>query len=126
MKARCYNVNDPSYKDYGGRGIKMDKSWENDFSIFATWAQENGYNNSLTIDRIDNDGNYEPSNCRWTDMKAQGINKRNNIIVKFQGEKMCLSESAKCSGIPYQALKDRYRSGDRGERLFRKVRKLKK
>lgn len=64
MKRRCYNQNDPSYYLYGGRGIKVCKEWQSS-SNFLKWAYENGYADNLEIDRIDPDGNYEPSNCRW-------------------------------------------------------------
>lgn len=83
MKRRCYDENFKQYKDYGGRGITICDEWtgENGLQNFAKWAYANGYDeNALrgkcTIDRINNDGNYEPSNCRWVDMKTQAKNKR--------------------------------------------------
>jgi hypothetical protein len=86
MKKRCLNYNDPSYKYYGGRGIKICDEWLNDFEKFSKWAFENGYNEKAkrgqcTIDRIDNNGNYEPQNCRWVDMKIQAQNRRNRKCV---------------------------------------------
>ena len=65
MKARCYNVNAPKYHRYGQRGISVFKGWESDFMVFREWALGSGYQSNLTIDRINNDGNYEPKNCQW-------------------------------------------------------------
>ena len=65
MKKRCYNPHDKYYKNYGGRNIKVCDEWRSDFSLFKKWADTNGYKQGLSIDRIDNDKNYEPGNCRW-------------------------------------------------------------
>lgn len=79
MKQRCYNPLHTRYKDYGGRGIKICDEWLSDHKTFYDWAIKNDYTDNLSIDRIDNDGNYEPSNCRWVTMKVQQNNRRNNI-----------------------------------------------
>lgn len=76
MKTRCYNKNHKFYKDYGGRGVKICDEWQHDFMSFRKWAINNGYKDGLTIDRIDVNGNYEPSNCRWATMSVQNKNKR--------------------------------------------------
>ena len=77
MKERCTLETHKYYKDYGGRGIKVCKLWMNDFQSFYVWAMSNGYKEGLTIDRIDNNKGYEPSNCRWVTMAIQNKNKRN-------------------------------------------------
>lgn len=94
IKQRCYNINNPQYINYGGRGIVVCDEWKNDFKTFHDWAILNGYeeNKGLSIDRINNDGNYEPNNCRWT---TQNIQQRNTRDLKptnksgFRGVSWC-------------------------------------
>lgn len=75
IKKRCNNKNHHAFKDYGGRGISLSMVWNN-YEVFRDWALANGYEEGLSLDRIENDGNYEPSNCRWVTQKIQVINKR--------------------------------------------------
>jgi hypothetical protein len=75
MKDRCYREKNRNYKYYGGRGIKICDEWKDNFEAFYNWAMSNGYREDLTIDRIDAEGDYEPSNCRWADYEGQNINK---------------------------------------------------
>lgn len=96
MKTRCYNPNYRCYKDYGGRGIIVCQEWLDDFLNFYTWAVEKGYKKGLELDRHpDQNGNYEPGNCRWATKLKQANNKRNNIIVEFKGETMTLPEAVR-------------------------------
>lgn len=107
IKTRCYNVNNERYNDYGGRGIIICDEWRNDFMAFYNWAMNNGYKEGLTIDRIDNDGNYEPSNCRWTDKMVQNNNKRNNHLVEYNGKAASLADTCRENGFNYNMIKQR-------------------
>lgn len=109
IKTRCYNPNCQKYKNYGGKGILMCDEWLNDFNSFYEWSIKNGWKDGLTIDRIDVDGNYEPSNCRWVDWETQQRNKSNNIYVEFDGKKVCLKEYAELKGISYDKVRYDYK-----------------
>lgn len=99
MRDRCYNKNNKRYKDWGGRGIAVCDEWRNDFMNFYNWAYENGYNENLTIDRIDNNKGYEPSNCRWVTRKQQARNRRSNINFTYNGETHCIVEWCELLGL---------------------------
>ena len=108
MLERCNNPNATAYKHYGARGIKC---LFGGYPQFKSWALSNGYKEGLTIDRIDNNGNYEPSNCRWVTMKAQNVNKRNTIRITVNGVRKPLSMWAKEYKLPYTTVYNRYRKG---------------
>ena len=110
IKNRCYNKNHKSYKDYGERGIKVCEEWrdkENGFINFYNWAIQNGYDENVeskqcTIDRIDTNGNYEPSNCRWVSSKIQSNNKRNNINITYNNRTQTLKQWCEELDINYK------------------------
>lgn len=107
MKTRCLNPNFERFSDYGGRGITICEEWENDFQSFHDWSMKNGYSDDLTIDRIDNDGNYEPSNCRWVTNEVQLNNSRQCNFIEFNGETHNMTEWSKILGIPRYVLSNR-------------------
>lgn len=111
IKSRCFRKTETNYKNYGGRGISMDDNWKKDFKTFFDWAIENGYKTGLSIDRINNNGNYEPSNCRWTSRKTQQRNTRRNVYLTFNNETHCISEWAELYGIKVNTLYARLRHG---------------
>lgn len=107
MKQRCNNPNHKRYKDYGGRGITICSEWDNSYEIFREWAMDNGYNDDLTIDRKDNDGNYEPQNCRFVDMKFQSNNRRNNRLITFNDTTHTLMEWSDILGLDRHIIESR-------------------
>lgn len=118
MKTRCYNSNFPRYKDYGGRGIAICSEWLNDPCSFFEWAKSNGYNDNLTIDRIDNDGDYTPNNCRWTTKKQQNNNRRTNRFFTFCGVTKTIAQWAEETGINQFTLYDRLEHGWPDDKMF--------
>lgn len=111
IKQRCYNQNNEAYKNYGGRGIKVCDEWLNDTTKFISWSLDNGYEKGLEIDRIDVNGNYEPSNCRWVSRIINANNKRNNIKYIFNNKEMSIKEISELVKIPITTLKSRLKKG---------------
>lgn len=91
MLHRCEDEKREKYKDYGGRGITVCEEWH-DANVFMDWAFDNGYEEGLQIDRIDVNGNYEPSNCRWVTAKENSRNRRNTVFLTVNGETKCVAE----------------------------------
>lgn len=104
IKQRCYDKNSKEYINYGGRGITVCNEWLNDFQVFYDWAMANGYKDDLTIDRIDVNGNYEPSNCRWVTVKVQNNNKRSNRLITYNEKTQTLAQWADELQINYKKL----------------------
>jgi len=101
MRRRCNKPNDPGYKNYGGRGITICRRWDKFENFYADMGDKP---KGLSIERVDNYGNYEPSNCKWATREEQDRNKRNNRIIKYEGREQCLTDWARESGINYRTL----------------------
>lgn len=123
MRNRCYLKTNDSYYRYGGRGITVCQEWRRSFLPFSEWAKSNGYRSDKSIDRINPDGNYEPSNCRWATDKQQARNKSKDspslLRVIHDGNDLNLSEWSRKLKICYTTLVKRYNKGIRGEALLR-------
>jgi len=109
-KTRCYRPYSKDYKEYGARGIRMCDEWLHDFGAFQSWALENGYSDSLTLDRINPDGNYCPENCRWATIKQQANNRR-ACFLTYNGETHTRKEWAEITGISRNNIADRLHKG---------------
>ena len=118
MMGRCYRKSDKHYHLYGGRGIKVCEEWH-DFWNFAKWSDSiGGRPDNEEIDRIDNDGDYCPENCRWATRKQQNSNKSNNIVIEYNGKKQTLAEWSEETGIRWGVLNHRYHRGWSAERML--------
>lgn len=109
MKRRCYQVNAEYYKNYGGRGIIVCDEWKNDYIPFLNWALNNGYKEGLTIDRINNDGNYEPNNCRWITQQNQLFNRRKTKFYSYKGMNKTLTQWADFYNMSRTTLAKRFK-----------------
>jgi hypothetical protein len=107
MKARCNNPKNKRYENYGGRGIVICNDWLNNYEVFQEWALQNGYSDKLTLDRINVDGNYELSNCRWVAIEIQANNKTNCMYIEFQGKTQSLSQWCKELNLNYGTISSR-------------------
>lgn len=116
MRNRCNNPSVDAYPDYGGRGIKVCDEWNDNFQTFRDWAYASGYapdkdGHDCSIDRIDTNGDYEPSNCRWIGGVAQANNRRSNRLYTYSGVTHNIKEWADLYGLPYQRLHQRLKAG---------------
>lgn len=107
IKCRCYEENNPAYKHYGERGVSMCDEWRTDFTAFRDWALSNGYADNLTIERIDNNGNYSPENCCWIPQTEQPKNRRNCHFITYNGETKTLSDWSRELHIARRSLRDK-------------------
>jgi hypothetical protein len=104
MQTRCYNSKHMFYYDYGGRGITICDEWKNDVVVFYNWAITNGYQDDLSIDRKDNNGNYEPDNCQWVSYKEQTNNTSRNHFVTYNNKTQTVKQWSEELGINYYTL----------------------
>lgn len=118
MKQRCSNPKASHYEYYGGKGISVCREWRDSFSSFREWAFANGYDERLTLDRIERDKDYCPENCRWITQTEQMSNTSRNIMLTYNGDTHSLSEWSRILDVPYGTLKSRYRYGWSAERIL--------
>lgn len=111
MKQRCTNPKDDHFRLYGARGITVCDEWLHDYMAFRTWAIDNNYNDSLTLDRINVDGNYEPSNCRWATLVEQQNNRRCNVRLSYNGETHTYAEWGRILNLNPETIRHRHLKG---------------
>ena len=119
MKKRCYNPNSKSFSAYGGRGISICEEWLSNFANFKEWAENNGYDDSLTLDRINNDGDYTPTNCRWVTPREQALNTSRNHMVAIDGITKPRNEWSRLHGVNPKTVRDRLVRGWAYERAIK-------
>lgn len=117
IKQRCLNPLNAHFKNYGGRGIKIHKEWENNFYEFYKYVGERPSKNH-SIDRIDNNGNYEPGNVRWADRETQNNNRRVNVTIFFNGERFTVASLAKRFGLNPNPIYKKIKLGIQVEKIF--------
>lgn len=106
MKQRCRNKNSHNYSRYGGRGIDFCEEWS-DYTNFKKWAIENGYEDNLFLERLENEEGYSPKNCKWASSFEQMNNTRRNVFIEYRGEKMTIAQAAKKYNLKYSTLQTR-------------------
>lgn len=118
MKFRCFNPTHPQFDGYGGRGITICAAWVDDYVAFRDWALANGWEPGLHLDRRDNDGGYEPGNCRFVTRAVSAGNTRTNVFLEWQGKRQTLAEWARELGVSPTGIQNRVRYGWSVERIF--------
>ena len=124
MKTRCNNRNDPHYGRYGAKGIYICDEWSNSFKSFYDWSIAHGYSDSLTIDRINGDDGYKPSNCRWVTISDNNRNKKHVRYITFKGKTQTIGQWTKELGLGKETIRERLKRGWselealRGERVI--------
>lgn len=113
MKDRCYNEKNKEYESYGNRAIKVCNEWKSVFSVFSDWAVANGWEPGLTIERINNDGDYCPENCKFVTRREQAYNKQNTIFIDINGETKSLPEWCNILGVRRGMAINRINRGER-------------
>lgn len=121
MKQRCENINNNAFNDYGGRGIKICDEWSS-FENFRDWSLNNGYKPNLSIDRINVNGNYEPTNCRWATSETQANNRRDTVYLTINKARKTTKEWSNEYSIKPATIKTRIKAGLIGEELLQPLR----
>lgn len=111
MIDRCYRPTCSEYKNYGGRGVTVCDGWKDSFDEFYEWAYSHGYQSDLTIDRIDVNDSYSPTNCRWADRKTQANNRTNNLWIEYNGQRQTAQQWADQTGLQAQLIAQRIENG---------------
>lgn len=122
MIARCYNEKHPSYKDYGGRGIRVCDRWLQSYSNFINDIGARP-SKKHQLDRMNNDGDYSPDNCKWSTSQKNNNNRRNTIYIEYKGETATIAEWCRRLSLDRNAIYQRYIHGDRGDKLFRPIKR---
>lgn len=125
MRLRCYNENSVNYKYYGGKGVAICDEWLLSFENFFDWAINNGYNENLTIDRIDSEKEYSPDNCKWSTKKEQAYNRSISVKLTLNGRTMYMTEWAEELEIDKKILSWRYNNGWSDEEILSRPRDYK-
>lgn len=118
MKSRCSNPKNTHFMYYGGRSIQVCKEWIDSFELFEDWAINNGYQESLTLDRIDGGKDYEPNNCRWATRRLQANNRKTNVKLIIGNDLLSLSQISEKFSLPRGTIQKRYNKGLRGSKLI--------
>lgn len=124
MKCRCNNQSSKDFGRYGGRGVSVCSEWANDFSCFYNWAIANGYNETLSLDRKDNEKGYCPENCRWINNKWQCRNRRDNVYVTYKGDSKTIAELCDLLNFDRALAYHRHSRGWTGEEIFEKPKRI--